>query len=72
MGRKETSQAERLKRYRQHIKHYEPVYCEDCKEELFQVVSLEVRIPLGFRNLSKVGLISSCVNLRSILLFGIS
>ena len=43
---------------------YEPVYCKQCKEEIFQLVSVEVLAPLGFRSFTKNSLKHALVKVQ--------
>jgi len=43
---------------------YEPVVCKKCKQELFQLVSVVVRCPLGWHNLTKEGLRHRSVSIQ--------
>ena len=40
---------------------YEPVVCKQCAQEIYQLVSLVIRCPLGWQNLSKEGLRNKAV-----------
>ena len=46
---------------------YRAVQCKDCKEEVRQVIQIEVECPLGWRDFTKHGLRSEHVKIEGVL-----
>lgn len=59
----DTSAKPKRKRVRRYNDDYEPILCKQCGEEVYQVVNLEIRAPLGWNNLSKMGLRSNRIQI---------
>lgn len=44
---------------------YAPIYCPGCGKEIYQLVSLQIKCPVGWRNLSKAGIRSPKVQVQA-------
>ena len=44
-------------------RQYEPVFCKDCKQQIFQPVALVIEVPLGWTDLTKDALRSGQVKI---------
>lgn len=53
---KKAKKRERQRRYLERAQQYSPLLCKDCGQEIYQTVTIEVKIPLGWHDLTKNGM----------------